>query len=142
MSSDRDSSPPPSVPPHSHNHKDGNDVDSSPTQKANMSKAAKLAPSEPNLPTLPRKDFLCDGEISPLTITNHKRFGDKDKPASTSGDSRCKSDVQKEEVDQALRDLKTGMSRSKSYDESVARKTCNDGTSLAASFAALLIFAF
>ena len=108
MSSERDSSPPPSVPPHSHNHKDGNDVDSSPTQKPNMSKAAKLAA---------RRKF------------NHKRFGDKDKPASTSGDSRCKSDVQKEEVDQALRDLKTGMSRSKSYDESVARKTCNDGTS-------------
>lgn len=108
MSSDRDSSPPPSVPPHSHIHKDGNDVDSSPTQKANMSKAAKLAA---------RRKF------------NHKRFGDKDRPASTGGDSRCKSDVQKEEVDQALRDLKTGMSRSKSYDESVARKTCNDGTS-------------
>ena len=108
MSPDRESSPPPSVPPHSHIHKDGNDVDSSPTQKANMSKAAKLAA---------RRKF------------NHKRFGDKDKPTLTAVDSRCKSDVQKEEVDQALRDLKTGMSRSKSYDESVARKTCNNGTS-------------
>lgn len=105
MSTDRDSSPPPAIPPRMPINKDNTETESSPTPKANMSKAAKLAA---------RRKF------------NHKRFGDKDRPASASGDNRCKSDVQKEEVDQALKDLKTGMIRSKSYDESVARKASNE----------------
>ncbi|XP_063414450.1 formin-J-like isoform X4 [Mytilus trossulus] len=103
-STERECSPPPPIPPRSPFKENSESDSSSPAQKSNKSKAAKLAA---------RRKF------------NHKRFGDKDRPASTGGNNRCKSDVHKEEVDQALRDLKNGMSRSKSYDESVARKVSN-----------------
>ncbi|XP_052078759.1 formin-J-like [Mytilus californianus] len=103
-STERECSPPPPIPPRSPFKENSESDSSSPAQKSNMSKAAKLAA---------RRKF------------NHKRFGDKDRPASTGGNNRCKSDVHKEEVNQALRDVKNGMSRSKSYDESVARKASN-----------------
>ena len=51
---------------------------------SNMSKAAKLAA---------KRRF------------RHERFGDKDRPIETNG-TRWKSDVQKEEIDEALKDLK------------------------------------
>ncbi|XP_033742785.1 mucin-5AC-like isoform X2 [Pecten maximus] len=54
-----------------------------------------------------------------------KRFGDKDKGHSKNN-GRWKSDVQRDEVDQALKEAKSGMSRSKSYDESVARKAASE----------------
>ncbi|XP_076117482.1 uncharacterized protein LOC143085163 isoform X1 [Mytilus galloprovincialis] len=104
-STEREYSPPPPIPPRSPFKENSESDSSSPAQKSNMSKAAiKLAA---------KRKFI------------HKRFGDKDRPASSGGNIRCKSDVHKEEVDQALRDLKNGMSRSKSYDESVARKASN-----------------
>ncbi|OWF45788.1 FH2 domain-containing protein 1 [Mizuhopecten yessoensis] len=55
-----------------------------------------------------------------------KRFGDKDKSQSKKSNGRWKSDVQRDEVDQALKEAKSGMSRSKSYDESVARKAASE----------------
>ncbi|XP_069129886.1 uncharacterized protein [Argopecten irradians] len=55
-----------------------------------------------------------------------KRFGDKDKGQSKNSNGRWKSDVQRDEVDQALKEAKSGMSRSKSYDESVARKAASE----------------
>ncbi|XP_060063512.1 uncharacterized protein LOC132543969 [Ylistrum balloti] len=55
-----------------------------------------------------------------------KRFGDKDKGQSKNSNGRWKSDVQRDEVDQALKEAKSGMSRSKSYDESVARKAATE----------------
>ncbi|KAK3100755.1 hypothetical protein FSP39_024772 [Pinctada imbricata] len=73
-------------------------------ESANMSKAAKLAA---------KRRF------------RHERFGDKDRPLDISN-GRWKSDVQKEEIDEALKDLKGGMSRSKSYDESVARRAMDE----------------
>lgn len=103
-STERECSPPPPIPPRSPFKENSESDPSSPAQKSNMSKAAKLAA---------KRKFI------------HKRFGDKDRPASTGGNIRCKSDVHKEEVDKALRDMKNGMSRSKSYDESVARKASN-----------------
>ena len=76
-------------------------------EQGNLSKAAKLAG---------KRRF------------RHERFGDKDKVISDEEDGRWKSDVQREEVDQALKDMaKSTMSRSKSYDESVARKALGEG---------------
>lgn len=69
-------------------------------ESSNLSKAAKMAAN---------RKF------------RSKRFGDKDR---TSSDGRWKSDVQKDSVDEALKEH--GMSRSKSYDESVARKAVGE----------------
>lgn len=50
------------------------------------------------------------------------RFGYKDMKSVAEIYGRCRSDVEKQAVDQALLDFKGSMSRSKSYDESVARR--------------------
>ena len=57
------------------------------------------------------------------------RFGYKDMKSVAEINGRCRSDVEKQDVDQALRDLvnKGNMSRSKSYDESVARRASSEG---------------
>ncbi|XP_056010413.1 formin-J-like isoform X2 [Ostrea edulis] len=68
-------------------------------ESSNLSKAAKMAAN---------RKF------------RSKRFGDKDR----SSDGRWKSDVQKDTIDEALKEH--GMSRSKSYDESVARKAVSE----------------
>ncbi|XP_076468527.1 uncharacterized protein LOC143299218 [Babylonia areolata] len=56
------------------------------------------------------------------------RFGYKDMKSVAEMNARCRSDVERQDVDQALRDLvsKGNMSRSKSYDESVARRASSD----------------
>lgn len=82
--------------------------------KETMSKAAKLAG---------KKRF------------RDQRFGDKDKDSLSQkamlehSQGRWKSNVEKENIDEAFRDYvsKNNMSRSKSYDEAVARKAMNDG---------------
>lgn len=63
-----------------------------------------------------------------------QRFGDKDRETPSQkamlehSQGRWKSNVEKENVDEAFRDYmsKNNMSRSKSYDEAVARKAMND----------------
>ncbi|KAL8593401.1 hypothetical protein ACOMHN_060233 [Nucella lapillus] len=57
------------------------------------------------------------------------RFGYKDLKSVAEMTSRCRSDVERQDVDQALRDLvsKGSMCRSKSYDESVARRASSEG---------------
>ena len=57
------------------------------------------------------------------------RFGYKDmKSVAEMTTTRCRSDVDRQDVDQALKDLvaKGNMSRSKSYDESVARQAVSE----------------
>ncbi|XP_062577150.1 formin-J-like isoform X1 [Saccostrea cucullata] len=101
------SPPPPEVPPRRSKQNNEalseNKVETEKKSKkdsSNLSKAAKMAAN---------RKF------------RNKRFGDKDRSAS---DGRWKSDVQKDTVDEALKEH--GMSRSKSYDESVARKAVSE----------------
>ncbi|XP_045205613.2 formin-J-like isoform X2 [Mercenaria mercenaria] len=80
-------------------------------EKEAMSKAAKLAG---------KKRF------------RDQRFGDKDSPSQKAmlehSQGRWKSNVEKENIDEAFRDyVNKSMSRSKSYDEAVARKAMSDG---------------
>ncbi|KAK6173050.1 hypothetical protein SNE40_016584 [Patella caerulea] len=80
-------------------------------EKSVLSKAAKLAG---------KKKFRQD------------RFGDKDKTGSDSSVDRCKSDVEKDVVDEALKSMASqgNMSRSKSYDEAVSRLAGSDNCEL------------
>lgn len=77
-----------------------------PKQKKEESRAAKLAG---------KRRFRAE------------RFGDKESPQSRNGSSdvnRCRSNVEKEDIDRAFKDMvnQGSMSRSKSYDEAVSRK--------------------
>ncbi|XP_071088604.1 FH2 domain-containing protein 1-like [Haliotis cracherodii] len=65
------------------------------------------------------------GKLTGKQKFNRDRFGSK-KAESDSVSSRCKSNVEKDSVDKALKELEVGMSRSKSYDESVARNAMNE----------------
>lgn len=101
----RDSTPPPELPPRRSKQNEVSEENKVEHEKkpkresSNLSKAAKMAAN---------RKF------------RSKRFGDKDR----SSDGRWKSDVQKDSVDEALKEH--GMSRSKSYDESVARKALGE----------------
>lgn len=101
----RDSTPPPELPPRRSKQNEVSEENKvehekkSKRESSNLSKAAKMAAN---------RKF------------RSKRFGDKDR----SSDGRWKSDVQKDSVDEALKEH--GMSRSKSYDESVARKALGE----------------
>lgn len=101
----RDSTPPPELPPRRSKQNELSEENKVEHEKkpkresSNLSKAAKMAAN---------RKF------------RSKRFGDKDR----SSDGRWKSDVQKDSVDEALKEH--GMSRSKSYDESVARKALGE----------------
>ncbi|XP_067663501.1 uncharacterized protein [Haliotis asinina] len=64
------------------------------------------------------------GKLTGKQKFNRDRFGSK-KPENDSASNRCKSNVEKDSVDKALKELEVGMSRSKSYDESVARNAMN-----------------
>ncbi|WAQ98975.1 FHDC1-like protein [Mya arenaria] len=66
-----------------------------------------------------------------------QRFGEKETPAQKAmlehSQGRWKSNVEKESIDEAFKDFmnKNNMSRSKSYDEAVARKAmCDEGDSM------------
>jgi hypothetical protein len=106
----------PLVPPRRNRKSNENSVEKtdhdkkSETEKEAMSKAAKLAG---------KKRF------------RDQRFGDKDSPSQKAmlehSQGRWKSNVEKENIDEAFRDyVSKSMSRSKSYDEAVARKAMSD----------------
>ena len=106
----------PSVPPRKSRNNSSEKVENTSVDTQNgkeqMSKAAKLAG---------KKRF------------RDQRFGDRDTPSQRAmyehSQGRWKSDVEKENVDEAIRDYvsKNNMSRSKSYDEAVARKAISEG---------------
>ncbi|KAL4230469.1 FH2 domain-containing protein 1 [Mactra antiquata] len=111
----------PSVPPRRNRksieepkNKDENEDKNDNHEKEGLSKAAKLAG---------KKRF------------RDQRFGEKESPSQKAmlehSQGRWKSNVEKENVDEAFRDYvsKNNMSRSKSYDEAVARKAMSDGDS-------------
>ncbi|XP_070197577.1 uncharacterized protein [Littorina saxatilis] len=99
-------------------------------------------PKSPKTPPTHRRT-LSTGEQSPDVKQNRQdkaaakhvgkknfrdaRFGTKDLKSVGEVNGRCRSDVEKQDVNQALKDFEGKLIRSKSYDESVARRANSEG---------------
>ena len=115
------------------NHVSTNDTPIVPFRRKSMEDEPNKVPHDPAKSKSQEKELSKAAKMAGKRKFRADRFGGKESAAQKSNESlsdsiRAKSNVETDSVDQALKDFvsKGGMNRSKSYDESVARKTLSE----------------